>query len=357
MKWTATAALSTLVALALWGTYEAGPSRIAVDAAAAIVSCGLIPVALRWPVAGGLVLSALGALSPAVTPTASFATLYAARVRPFPQAAIVAATGIAAQAVLGWWRPAGGLSYGWWLLLMAAAYAALLGWGALAQSRQALLCELRERARRAEEEQSRRIQEARVAERQRIAREMHDVLAHRLSLVAAYAGALEFRPDSSPEQLARAAGVVRAGVSQALDELRQVITVVGGEEDDLPAIEDLPKLVQEVRDAGVIVDFRPLPSGTGEVPVVQGRAAYRVVQEGLTNARKHAPGRPVSVVLDGGPGDGLTIAVTNPGAGVDTTPGLGLTGLAERVRLAGGDLTHGRSDGGFRLAARLPWPA
>jgi signal transduction histidine kinase len=195
-----------------------------------------------------------------------------------------------------------------------------------------------------------------VAERQRIAREMHDVLAHRLSLVAAYAGAMEYRPDSSPQQLAKAAGVVRAGISQALDELRQVITVMGDEEDDLPDLVDLPKLVQEVRDAGVTVDLRQ-NLRAGDVPAVQGRAAYRVVQEGLTNARKHAPGQPVTVVLDGGPGDGLTIEVTNPGRSDEAKPGLGLAGLAERVRLADGRLTHERTADGFRLAARLPWPA
>lgn len=354
MRRTATAALAALVALALWGTYEADPSRIVLDAAVAVISCGLIPVTLRRSIGGGLILSVLSALSYAATPTASFATLYAARVRPFRQAAIVAVTGIAAQAVLGWWRPAGGLSYGWWLLLMAAAYAALLGWGALAQSRQALLCELRERARRAEEDQSRRVEEARVAERQRIAREMHDVLAHRLSLVAAYAGALAYRPDSSPEQLSKAAGVVRDGISQALDELRQVITIVGEEESGLPDVTDIPRLVREVRDAGTEVDF----IGTaGEVPPVQGRAAYRIVQEGLTNARKHAPGRPVRVLVSGDPGEGLTVEVRNPAPRPAGPPGLGLAGLAERVRLAGGTLDHAHTADGFRLVARLPWPA
>jgi signal transduction histidine kinase len=106
---------------------------------------------------------------------------------------------------------------------MIAAYAALLGWGALTQARWALVASLRERARRAEAEQGRRVAEARMLERTRIAREMHDVLAHRLSLVATYAGALEYRPDSPPEQLSRAAGVVRAGVHQAFSELREVI--------------------------------------------------------------------------------------------------------------------------------------
>jgi len=355
VKVLATAALTVLTAAALWGTYVADPSRITLDAAIAIVSCGLVPVALRWPIAGGLVLSLLGAVSPAATPTASFATLHAARVRPFPPAAAVAATGIAAQAGLGWWRPAGGLSYGWWLLLMAAAYAALLGWGALARARHALLCELRERARRAEADQSRRVEEARTAERQRIAREMHDVLAHRLSLVATYAGALEYRPDSSPQQLAQAAGVVRAGISQALDELRQVMSVTG-EDAAPPDLADIPRLVEEVRESGTRVDLRDDTQGDG-VPPASGRAAYRVVQEGLTNARKHAPGRQVSIVLAGRPGDRLTVDVRNPAPGPAGPPGHGLSGLAERVRLAGGTFDHALTADGFSLQARLPWPA
>ena len=247
MRGIASAALSVLVAVALWGTYQADPTRIALDAAVAVLSCALIPFTIGRPIVGGLILAVLGALSPAATPTSSFATLNAGRQRRFRQAVPVAVTGVAGQAVLGWWRPVGGLSYGWWLLLMAAAYAALLGWGALAQARQALLCELRERARRAEEDQSRRIAQARVAERQRIAREMHDVLAHRLSLVATSAGALEYRPDANPQQLSRAAGVVRAGISQALDELRHVITMMGEEEGVLPELKDIPRLVEEVR--------------------------------------------------------------------------------------------------------------
>ena len=115
---------------------------------------------------------------------------------------------------------------------MLVAEAALVGWGELSQARQALLQSLREQAHRAESEQASRVAEARAAERASIAREMHDVLAHRLSLLATYAGALEYRPDAPPEQLARAAGVVRAGVHQALDELREVIGVL---RDDDPA--------------------------------------------------------------------------------------------------------------------------
>jgi signal transduction histidine kinase len=139
---------------------------------------------------------------------------------------------------------------------------------------------LQERARRAEAEQGRRVAEARASERTRIAREMHDVLAHRLSLLATYAGAIEYRPDAPPDQVARAAGVVRDGAHQALDELREVITVLRDEDGD----------------------------GHAAPPAITGS-------------------------------------------------GTGLIGLTERVRLAGGELDHQVTDGEFRLAARLPWPA
>jgi signal transduction histidine kinase len=289
--------------------------------------------------------------------------LVVAEWRQFRVAAGVAAAGIAAQAVQGLWRPASGLSFAWWLVLVVAAYAAVLGWGAMVQARRALLSSLVERARRAEAEQGRRVAEARVAERSRIAAEMHDVLAHRLSLVAMYAGALEYRPDSSPQDLARAAGVVRDGVHQALSELREVIGVLREEDRPLPALTDIPRLVEESHDAGQQVSLDDRMTGADEVPPACGRAAYWVVREGLTNARKHAAGQPVQVLLDGKPGTVLTIDITNslpPGG--PAGPGLpgagaGLAGLSERVLLAGGQLDHEVAPGaGFRLHASLPWP-
>jgi signal transduction histidine kinase len=197
---------------------------------------------------------------------------------------------------------------------------------------------------------------------------MHDVLAHRLSLLATYAGALEYRPDSSPEKLAKAAGVIRTGVHQALDELREVISVLRDTEiDELPGgrpqptFQDLRALVDESREAGTTIAYDDRVNDPTTLPPATGRTAYRVVQEGLTNARKHAAGHPVTLIVTGEPGDGLRIALTNPGSnGTSLTPGsgTGLVGLTERVQLAGGTLDHGkRPDGGFRLEASLPWPS
>ena len=202
-----------------------------------------------------------------------------------------------------------------------------------------------------------------------MAREMHDVLAHRLSLLATYAGALEYRPDSSPEKLAKAAGVIRAGVHQALDELREVINVLRDEDvyesRPQPTFGDLRALVDESREAGTTIAYDDQVADPTSLPPATGRTAYRVVQEGLTNARKHAAGSPVKVIVTGHPGTGLRIELTNAASngGSNGTPlvpgsGTGLVGLTERVQLAGGTLDHGREPGGaFRLEASLPWPS
>ncbi|MBG0565951.1 sensor histidine kinase [Actinoplanes aureus] len=360
-----TAAVSLLVATAVWSAIRFEPSHLLrLDLAAAVAACALVPVAIRRPFAGGLALSVLTVLSHVVTPAATFAALNTARQRPTRQALLVGAAGVTGHAVLGWWRPAAGLSYRWWLLLVVVTYAALLGWGTWARAREALLNSLRERAHRAEAEQQRRVAEARLAERTRMAREMHDVLAHRLSLLAVYAGALEYRPDAPPQRLAEAAGVIRDGVHQALDELREVVTVLRQDPDEDPdgppgpGLDDVPRLVRESNAAGLTVGLDDRIGLPAEVSAVTGRTAYRIVQEALTNARKHAAGRPVRIVLAGRPGGRLTVDVRNrlapagpglPGAG------LGLLGLAERVTLAGGELRHSTESGEFQLYAELPW--
>jgi signal transduction histidine kinase len=363
--------VGSLTALTIFGRHAdaGGAVGILFDIAVGLAACGLLPVLIRRPVPAALALAALAALSPAATPASTVGTLHVARRRPLRVASAVALAGFAGHLVQGaLWRPIEGLSPLWFIVLNLAVHAALLGWGAMTQARHALLDSLRERALRAEAEQGRRVAEARTLERTRMAREMHDVLAHRLSLLAAYAGALEYRPDSSPEKLAKAAGVIRTGVHQALDELRDVISVLrdtdieesaGGRPQ--PSFTDLRSLVEESRDAGTEVRYDDAVAEPDSLPPATGRTAYRVVQEGLTNARKHAAGYPVDLVLRGRPGALLRIQITNPGGnGVPITPGsgAGLVGLTERVQLAGGTLDHGRApDGEFRLEASLPWPA
>ncbi|MFI5834973.1 sensor histidine kinase [Micromonospora sp. NPDC051300] len=244
----------------------------------------------------------------------------------------------------------------------------VVAWALFVRARRQLVLSLRDRAERVEAEQQLRLDQARHLERGRIAREMHDVLAHRISLLSLHAGALEFRPDAPPEEVARAAGVIRASAHAALQDLREVIGVLRAEvgteatpERPQPTLGDVPGLVDESRAAGVRVSVVDEVTGSTEVPVAIGRSAYRIVQEGLTNARKHAPGAVVTVRLAGGPGDGLAVEISNPwpvGGPVTGIPGAGtgLVGVAERVSLAGGRLDHGRDAAGdFRLTAWLPW--
>ena len=364
----ASVAMVAVTVVSWWVDRPAGPLLV-LDVTAGALSC-LVTVLTLWrPLAGTAVLTVLAVVSAAATGPATLGALRVARHRRFAVAAAVAVAGVAAHAVQGAWRAKGGLSYGWWLALVALGYAALLGWGAWAQARAALVGSLQERARRAEAEQGRRVAEARMLERRLIAREMHDVLAHRLSLLATFAGALEYRPDSSPEQLSRAAGVVREGVHQALEELREVISLLrddepgeGGGSRPQPVLADVPRLVAESRGAGTDVLLRESVEEPAQAPPSVARTAYRVIQEGLTNARKHAAGQPVHVDLRGGPGAGLQIDVRNALTPGRTAPagwsgGAGLVGLTERVQLAGGRLDHQAIDGEFRLHARLPWPA
>ena len=254
------------------------------------------------------------------------------------------------------------------LLVGVLASVAVVTWGMFVRARRQLVLTLRDRAERAESEQHLRVDQARQQERARIAREMHDVLAHRISLLSLHAGALEFRPDAPPEEVARAAGIIRSSAHEALNDLREVIGVLRETRDGdaperpQPTLVDLPALIDESRAAGMHVTYDWQLEAKALVPAGTGRNAYRIVQEGLTNARKHARGSAVDVTVGGAPGAGLTIEIRNrlpvgavrvadiPGAGT------GIVGLTERTSLAGGRLEHGRTDAGdYRLWAWLPW--
>lgn len=216
------------------------------------------------------------------------------------------------------------------------------------------------RARREAEEH--RLNEARLAERERIAREMHDVVAHRISLVAMLSGALAHRTDLDAEARSTL-GTIQGNARQALDELRGVLAELRGPdaapEPPQPSLAELPVLLAECREAGMRVS---LADGLDQPPEARiSRQAYRILQEGLTNARRHAPGAPVRIELAGRPGGELSIRIVNPLA--DLAPadrsgsGLGLVGVRERAELLGGRTTVEQRDGRFVLQATIPWEA
>jgi signal transduction histidine kinase len=327
---------------------------------------GLAAIASLWmrrahPVAVGVGTTVVSVVS-SFSGGAALCALFGATVRASRTGlAVVWAVAVAAAAVYPLVMPSGS-GYALELALGMLVTVVVIGWGLFARARHQLVLSLRERAERLEAEQRMHVEAAREAERRRIAREMHDVLAHRVSLLSLHAGALEFRPDAPPEEIAEAAGVVRASAHSVLQELREVIGVLRegdeGTERPQPTLADIPELVEESRAAGMRVEAR-IDADAG-VAAATGRTAYRIVQEGLTNARKHAPGATVTVTVGARAAGGLDVEVVSRRAvGVLGEPplgtGTGLIGLAERVALAGGEIEHGpRLGGDHVLRATLP---
>jgi signal transduction histidine kinase len=335
------------------------------DVIAGALGCAGLWLRRRWPVGLALVLVALSTFSEVVGGAMVLALFTVAVHRPPRTTGRVFALSVLAALVYVAVRPDPGEP---WLLLFlfgVAVQGAAVGWGLFIRARRQLIESLRDRAARAETEAQLRAEQAQQRARDEIAREMHDVLGHRLSLLSVHAGALEFRPDASPDEIAGAVKVIRENAHQALQDLREVIGVLRAPVGELPqpTLADVRELVAESGRAGMRVGLREELGGA--VPDLVGRTAYRVVQEALTNARKHGPGATVDIHLAGAPGQGLTVEVCNeapdPGpavaAGGDPGAGRGLVGLAERVALASGRLEHGpAAAGGWRLAAWLPWP-
>jgi signal transduction histidine kinase len=228
--------------------------------------------------------------------------------------------------------------------------------GTSARARRARIEMLEERARRHAEEQ----EAAAARERQRIAREMHDILAHSMSLVVVQAEAGPVAVHSDPDKAEEVFDTISATAREALAQLRRTLRVLRADEPDRqpqPGLDGLAPLVDGVRRAGLAASLEE----HGErrpVPADLAATAYRIVQESLTNTVKHAAARQVSVRLEW-LGGALKVEVRDDGrgpAGSRGPGGRGLLGMRERVSAAGGELTCGPGpDGvGFRVAASLP---
>jgi signal transduction histidine kinase len=374
LVWVVAAADLMLTPMTAAQTDVAG-TVLALDAVLGVAALAVLPLRRRHPLLVACATVAVTAVSVSACGAAAVAVVSMAHRRRRDWVVVTAA--VAAVAVLvftvlyrPWFSPGpvGVADSAGIVVFAGVCMAAAVATGSYIGARRDLVASLHERVRTVQREQALTTAAARVAERTLIAREMHDVLAHRISLVALHAGALAYRQDLSRAQTTETAQTIQANAQLALAELRQVLGVLrsGPVPDTVerpqPTLGEVPALLADADEAGSVVhlDRSGLRGDVAELAEMLSRTAFRIVQEALTNARKHAPGAPVRVRLAGAPGERLELEISNPaGAGTGGAgDGVGLVGLGERAELAGGTLTHAmRSDGTFVVRAELPWPA
>lgn len=349
-----------------------GPHGLAVgvDAGIGAASSAALWFRRRWPVAIALVAVVTSAVSLSAG-GAGLLALFNVSIRRRAGVALAVA-GLYQVAFFGyyllWYR-----RYPLWIAWPWALteFAALVAWGMYIRARRQLVASLRDRAEQAEAAQELLARQARHAERARIAGEMHDVLGHRISLMALHAGGLQVRPDLPPGEVRETAGLIWSTAREALEELRGIIGVLrdgdgaqsAAPSAPQPSLPDIAALVEESRRAGMKVELDMRVEAPETAPGSVGRDTYRIVREALTNVSKHARGTAVRVSVSGRAGAGLLVTVRNrlpagrPAGVALPGTGLGLVSLAERVSLSGGTLTHGPDpDGYFVVNAALRWP-
>jgi signal transduction histidine kinase len=252
-------------------------------------------------------------------------------------------------------RQKGG-DYLWLAIVFAVAWT--VGFGIGGKFRE--VDEAKERAERAEREREERARRAVADERARIARELHDVIGHSVSVMTVQSSAVRrlLEPDQEKERAALL--VVERTGREALAEMRRMVGVLRRPEEapalaPQPSLEQLERLVEQARDAGLPVELR-IEGAPKQLPTGVDLTAYRLVQEGLTNAIKHARAQRAEVVVRYSDGHvELTVSDDGPGGGDGDKGGHGLVGMRERVSVYGGELEAGpRPEGGYRLRARLP---
>jgi signal transduction histidine kinase len=349
-----------------------------------LIAISLLPLRRSAPLAVAMAVTVCAGFSVFATGALAVAVISLATRRRWREIAAVAPVCVVAgivgyRATRSVRPPVTDMPEAWWAVMLPAAillYGAFVLVGLYIGGRRELLVTLRDRAQTAEREQTARVDQARITERTRIAREMHDVLAHRISLVALHSGALAYRNDLTHEETAGTARIIRDNAHLALTELRDVLGVLRDTDDAVvpdrpqPTLAALAGLIEECVVAGTPVTCNVSSEVTAALPGLPGQAsrnAFRILQESLTNACKHATGLAVLVEIGGSPGGRLTLEVSNPvpdaahgrSGHADHPPGsgLGLIGLSERARLAGGELVHGVDRSGrFTVRAWVPWP-
>ncbi len=340
-----------------------------------IIAAMTVPVVFRrkYPVHGFAIAAVAGALQLIVFPQPVGSdlaillllyTLAAYRPRRVSVAGLAICL-IGAVTAVGVWAP-NGVGAVDRILLATVLFSgtALVAWvlGDSMRYRRAYLTALEDRAARLERERDAQAQIAAAAERARIARELHDVIAHNVSVMVVQADGAGYTLRRDPERAGQALTAISRTGRQALAEMRRLLGVLRSDDQraDLapqPGLEQLRELLDQAREAGMSVSFtlegpvRPLPEGAE-------LAAYRVVQESLTNTRKHGGLAATAAVTLRYEPDGLLLQVTDDGLGaaaVADGPGHGLTGMRERVEMYGGTVRAGPlPNGGYQVTARLP---
>jgi signal transduction histidine kinase len=342
--------------------HPAGAGWDVARGAATIVACLPLPFRRRYPMqvlavvtAAMVTMLSLGARGPAVASVAfaMYSVAAASERRTSPVVVAIPIAGVNLAAI-------GQPEWGW---LIAGPALVLAGWlaGERARSHRAYLRGLSERA-------AERVQQAAFQERLRIARELHDVVAHAMSVIAVRSGVARMVLDTQPAEAREALGIVETTSRRALQEMRHLVGVLRQPDDaapelaPAPGLAELPGLVEQIGQAGVTVDVE-VTGDARRLPPGVDVSAYRIVQEALTNVVRHAgpgtaqcwiryhPGEVEIEVVDSGGADPKPA----PGPGPDGNgSGHGLVGMQERVNLYGGTLSAGPHGSGFRVLALLP---
>ncbi len=263
------------------------------------------------------------------------------------------------------WAPTG-LSLTHWLMVGSIMFAgsSLIAWvlGDSMRYRRRYYAALEDRAARLERERDAQAQMAAAAERARIARELHDVIAHNVSVMVVQADGASYALDSSPERTRQALGAIASTGRQALAEMRRMLGVLRSDDGGpgvvpQPGIGQLGELLDQTRASGLDVSFT-VQGVPGALPSGLALAAYRIIQESLTNTRKHGGPRASATVLLRYCEDVLLLQITDDGQGATVADGAGhgLTGMRERVALYNGTLCTGPlpAGGGYQVTATLP---
>jgi signal transduction histidine kinase len=364
--------LATVSVLATATEHRPSPGGAEWEAArylAIVVACFALPVR-RWNPARALyviapaivVLVGLGVRGPTLITAA--AIVYSVAATTDRRTSLKAAATVVAGVVLGAMGAAGGPA---WASVLSAPPVVLVGWlaGENTRARRVYAQEMVERAAEREAERADRALRAVADERLRIARDLHDIVAHAMTVVAIRSGVARVVLDTQPDEVRQALEIIETTSKRALEEMRVMVGVLRQPEEGVdlgpaPGLADLPELIDQVSQAGVDVDMA-VEGETPTLPAGVDLSAYRIIQEALTNVVRHAGPTTARLTLRHRH-DQLEIEVVDDGArnGRQSVlgplgQGHGIVGMRERVGLFGGDLSAAPAGAGFRVFASLPF--